>query len=101
MRQWQKHALSVIREARAHATRTFDKPLHLACSNSIEAMVMEGGQVPSELRIYARQVREVYGASQPLTPQRPQPGFQGDLDGSSGSLHRGLSIGHSGPSDCD
>jgi hypothetical protein len=61
MRQWQKDALSVIREARAHATRTSDKRLHLACSSAIDAMVMEGGQVPSELRIYARQTREFYG----------------------------------------
>ncbi len=61
MRQWQKEALSVIREARAHATRTFDKRLHLACSSAIDAMVQEGGQVPSELRIYARQSRELYG----------------------------------------
>ena len=61
MRQWQKDALSVIREARAHATRTSDKRLHLACSSAIDAMVMEGGQVPSELRIYARQTRELYG----------------------------------------
>ncbi|MBL9050146.1 MAG: hypothetical protein JNK19_08555 [Tabrizicola sp.] len=62
MRQWQKDALSIIREARAHATRTSDKRLHLACSRTIEAMVMECGQVPSELRIYARQTRELYGS---------------------------------------
>lgn len=59
MRQWQKDALAVIREARAHATRTSDTRLHLACSRTIEAMVMEGGQVPSELRTYARQTREL------------------------------------------
>lgn len=62
MRQWQKDALSVIREARTHATRTSDKRLHLACSSAIDAMVMEGGQVPSDLRIYARQTRELYGS---------------------------------------
>ena len=61
MRQWQKGALSVIREARAHATRTSDRRLHLACSRTIEAMAMEGGQVPSELRIYARQTLQLYG----------------------------------------
>jgi hypothetical protein len=61
MRQWQKAALSVIREARAHATRTSDKRLHLACGRTIEAMVIQGGQVPSDLRIYARQTRELYG----------------------------------------
>lgn len=61
MRQWQKDALSVIREARAHATRTSDERLHLACSSAIDAMVMEGGQVPSELRTYSRQTRELYG----------------------------------------
>ena len=62
MRQWQKDALSVIREARTHATRTSDKRLHLACSRTIEAMVMEGGQVPSELGVYARQTRQLYGS---------------------------------------
>lgn len=61
MRQWQKDALSVVREARAHATRTSDPRLHLACSRAIEAMVMEGGQVPFELRTYARQTRQLYG----------------------------------------
>lgn len=61
MRQWQKGALLVIREARAHATRTSDMRLHMACSRTIEAMVMDGGQVPSELRIYARQTRELFG----------------------------------------
>lgn len=61
MRKWQRDALSVIRESRAHAIRTSDKRLHLACSSAIDAMVMEGGQVPSELRIYARQTRELYG----------------------------------------
>jgi hypothetical protein len=61
MRQWQKDALSVIREARAHATQTSDKRLHLACIRTIETMVMEGGQVPSELRIYALQTRQLYG----------------------------------------
>ncbi len=61
MKQWQKEALSVIRKARAHATRTSDKRLHLACSSAIHTMLKEGGQVPSELRIYARQSRELYG----------------------------------------
>ena len=61
MRQWQKDALSVIREARNHATRNSDTQLHVACSHAIDAMVMEGGQVPSELRIYARQTRELHG----------------------------------------
>jgi hypothetical protein len=60
MRQWQKDALKVFREARAHATRTSDLPLHQACSRAIEAMVAEGGCVPSDLRIYARQTRESY-----------------------------------------
>lgn len=69
MRQWQKQALSVIREARTLATNTSDVELHLACSHTIEAVVMEGGQVPSELRKYAREVQERYGtrASQKAT----------------------------------
>lgn len=65
MRQWQKDALWVIREARTHATRTSNKHLHLACSRTIDAMVMEGGQVPSDLRTYAREARELYGTQVP------------------------------------
>jgi hypothetical protein len=61
MKQWQKDALKVISEARAHATRTTDSRLHLACSKTIEAMVMDGGQVPADLRIYAIQIRELHG----------------------------------------
>lgn len=61
MRQWQKDALSVVREARPHVTGNSDTRLHLACSRAIEAMVMENGQVPSKLRLYARQNREHYG----------------------------------------
>jgi hypothetical protein len=61
MKGWQKDALSVIREARAHACRYSVQSLHVACSCTIEAMVKEGGQVPSELRIYAREIRELYG----------------------------------------
>ncbi len=63
MRQWQKDALKVIREARLHANRNSDDRLHQACSRAIEAMVMEGGQVPSELRVYARQTRELCGGT--------------------------------------
>lgn len=62
MKLWQKDALKVIRAARLHATRNSDDHLHLACSRAIEAMVVEGGQVPSELRAYARQTREVCGS---------------------------------------
>jgi hypothetical protein len=69
MRQWQKDALSVIREARAHASQTSNTSLHLACSRTIEAMVREGGQVPSELRTYARQARDRCGASDNLQSQ--------------------------------
>jgi hypothetical protein len=69
MRQWQKDALSVVREARAHATQTSNLSLHLACSRTIEAMVAEGGQVPSELRTYARQIRERYGSGDTLQSQ--------------------------------
>ena len=57
MKLWQKEALSVIRKARAHAIETSDMNLHLACSRTIEAMVMEGGQVPRDLRDYALQTR--------------------------------------------
>jgi hypothetical protein len=55
MKPWQREALSVIRKARTHAIETSDENLHLACSRTIEAMVMEGGQVPRDLRQYAFQ----------------------------------------------
>ena len=74
MRQWQKDALAVIREARAHATRNSDIRLHLACSRTIDAMVMEGALVPSELRIYARQTRELHGSE--ITLLAPDPSSQ-------------------------
>ena len=61
MKSWQKEALSVIRKARAHAIETSDNNLHLACSRTIEAMVMEGGQVPRDLRDYALQTRLLFG----------------------------------------
>lgn len=61
MKPWQREALSVIRQARAHAIETSDKTLHLACSRTIEAMVMEGGQIPRDLREYARQTLERFG----------------------------------------
>jgi|JI10StandDraft_1071094.scaffolds.fasta_scaffold797379_2 hypothetical protein len=60
MRQWQKEALRLIRQARVHASRTSDLHLHLMCGRTIEAMIAGGGMVPSELRTYARQIREAY-----------------------------------------
>lgn len=60
MRQRQKDALRVIREARAYATETSNSRLHLACSRSIEAMITDGCMMPSELRLYAQQVRAFY-----------------------------------------
>jgi hypothetical protein len=62
MRPWQSEALKLFREARAHATRTSNTSLHLQCCRAIEAMIAEGGCVPSDLRIYARQTRLIYGA---------------------------------------
>lgn len=62
MRQWQRDALSIIREARAHAIRTSDHRLHLVCSRTIQAMVSEGGQVPSDLRTYALQTLDLQRA---------------------------------------
>lgn len=59
MRLWQKDALKLFREARAHATKTSDVALHRACARGIEAMIAEGGCVPSDLRLYARQTREI------------------------------------------
>ena len=61
MKAWQREALSVIRKARAHAIETSDKRLHLACAVAIQSMVMEGGQVPRDLREYAYQTLERFG----------------------------------------
>jgi hypothetical protein len=61
MRPWQSDALKLFREARAHATKTSNTSLHLQCCRVIEAMIAEGGCVPSDLRAYARQVRRLSG----------------------------------------
>lgn len=61
MRPWQSDALKLFREARTHATRTSNTSLHYHCCRAIEAMIAEGGCVPSDLRDYARQVRLLYG----------------------------------------
>lgn len=74
MKQWQKDAIKLFRETRSHATRTANARLHLACSRSIEAMVMEGGMVPSDLRIYARETRErheLFSAPEHALPATP------------------------------
>ena len=74
MKQWQKDANKLFRETRSHATRTANARLHLACSRSIEAMVMEGGMVPSDLRIYARETRErheLFSAPEYALPATP------------------------------
>ena len=71
MKQWQKDAVRVICEGRAHATRTSDSRLHMACSRAIEAMVEGGCMMPSELRIYAQQIRDLMGrGARTLTSER-------------------------------
>lgn len=67
MRQSQKDALRIIREARAHAMRTSDSRLHMACIRSIDAMISDGCMMPSELRTYARDGRETYGNPDTVT----------------------------------
>lgn len=61
MSPWQQDALDLFREARARATETSSIALHQACSRAIEAMVAEGGWVPSDLWFYARTVRRLHG----------------------------------------
>lgn len=61
MSAWQQDALDLLREARARATETSNITLHQACSQAIEAMVSEGGRVPSDLQFYARTVRRLHG----------------------------------------
>jgi hypothetical protein len=62
MRQWVKDAHRTIRQAVRLATLTSDPRLHMACVNSIEAMIADGFLMPSNLRIYARQTRAIYGS---------------------------------------
>jgi hypothetical protein len=61
MRQWVKDAHRTLREAKAHASRTSDACLHMACVRAIEAMLADGLLMPSNLRTYARETRELYG----------------------------------------
>jgi hypothetical protein len=61
MSPWHQDALDLFREARARATETLNIPLHQACGQAIEAMVSEGGWVPSDLWTYARTVRRLHG----------------------------------------
>jgi hypothetical protein len=58
MRPWQKDALKLFREARSHALQTGNRSLHRACAKAIDAMISEGGCVPSDLRRYAAEMRE-------------------------------------------
>lgn len=70
MRPWQKDALRLFREARAHATRTSNVSLHQACCRAIETMIAEGGCVPSDLRKYALQIRQCHQSSgEPGSPR--------------------------------
>lgn len=61
MSPWQQDALDLFRAARARATETSNITLHQACSRAIEAMVSEGGWVPSDLWFYACTVRRLHG----------------------------------------
>lgn len=61
MSPWQQDALDLFREARARATETSNITLHQACGQAIEAMVSEGGWVPSDLWTYAHTVRRLHG----------------------------------------
>ena len=74
MRQWVKDAHRTLREAKAHATRTSDARLHMACVRSIEAMIADGLLMPSNLRTYARETRELYG--DPFPSQAPAAATQ-------------------------
>lgn len=69
MRPWQKDAIRLFREARRHADETDNPALHHACCRTIEAMITEGGCVPSELRIYAYEIRASLQKAEESTPQ--------------------------------
>ena len=70
MSPWQQDALDLFREARARATETSNIAMHQACGQAIEALVSEGGWVPTDLWKYAYNVRRVHGipAGRVVTP---------------------------------
>lgn len=80
MSPWQRNALDLFREARARATETSNVALHQACSHAIEAMVSEGGWVPSDLQIYAQTVRRVHGIPVHRSATQVSLGCGGRLD---------------------
>jgi hypothetical protein len=67
MQPLQTDALIIVSAAREYATLTASIRLHLACSQAIEVLLSEGCQVPVDLCLYARQMREVFGEHQTRT----------------------------------
>jgi hypothetical protein len=61
MHPWQEDVLGLFRQIQARATQTSNIALHQACGRAIEALVSEGGPVPSDLQSYARETRRIYG----------------------------------------
>jgi hypothetical protein len=61
MHRWQEDVLDLFRQIRARATQTSNIALHQACGRAIEALVSEGGSVPSDLHSYAQEMRRLYG----------------------------------------
>jgi hypothetical protein len=61
MGSWRQEAIDLFYAARERATETSNAYLHQACCQAIEALIAEGGSVPSDLRAYAKETRRLYG----------------------------------------
>lgn len=61
MSPWQEDVLDLFRQTRARATLTSNITLHQACGQAIEALIAEGGSVPSDLQAYAQETLRLFG----------------------------------------
>jgi hypothetical protein len=61
MSTWQEDVFDLFRQTRARATLTSNITLHQACGQAIEALIAEGGSVPSDLHAYAQETLRLFG----------------------------------------
>jgi hypothetical protein len=77
MSPWQEDVLDLFRQTRARATQASNITLHQACGRAIEAMIAEGGSVPSDLNTYAQDIRRLYGPCAPSLVASMSSGYVG------------------------
>jgi hypothetical protein len=77
MSPWQEDVHYLFRHTRARATQTSSITLHQACGQAIEALIAEGGSVPSDLRAYAQETRRLYGPCAPSLVASISSGYVG------------------------